>query len=171
MDDWRINMKNIVVSDLKKNVIDCFDSAIVGEDGKNKIETLDFLILPFKYFNNEYVFQHEAIDFLKYCREEHPEVNIDFLQNNVEKTVEFRSFDIWLPIVQVVNPVLVPVLVNIVSNYIWEQIKGREHEEVKVDFKVIIKNGDKSKEIHYNGDAKTFKETFGKIDVNKIMED
>ena len=164
-------MNNIVVSDFKENIIDCFGSSNVGGDVKNKIDTVDFLILPFKYLNNEYVFQHEAIDFLKYCKEEYPEVNIDFLSNDVDKTVEFRSFDIWLPIVQVVNSVLFPVLIGIVSNYIWEQLKGREHEEVKVDFKVVMKNGDKSKEIHYNGDAKTFRETFGKIDVNKIMEE
>ena len=164
-------MNNIVVSDFKENVIDCFVSTNGGRDVKNKIDTLDFLILPFKYLNNEYVFQHEAIDFLKYCKEEHQEVNIDFLPNDIGKTVEFRSFDIWLPIIQVVNPVMLPVLVNVVSNYIWEQLKGREHEEVKVEFKVLVKNGDKAKEIHYKGDAKTFKETFEKIDINKIMEE
>lgn len=101
----------------------------------------------------------------------YPEVTIDFMAKDINRIVQFRSFDIWLPIVQVVNPVMLPVLLNMVSNYIWEQLKGREHEEVKVGFKVILKNGDKIKEIHYNGDAKTFKETFDKIDVNKIMED
>lgn len=141
------------------------------DDSVNRMNTAELLILPLRYDDNEYFFHYEATHFLKFCREMYPEVTIDFMAKDINRIVQFRSFDIWLPIVQVVNPVMLPVLLNIVSNYIWEQLKGREHEEVKVDFKVILKNGDKIKEIHYNGDAKTFKETFDKIDVNKIMED
>lgn len=163
-------MNNIEIKNIDSYLEDYISKSDFDDDSINRMNAADFLILPLSY-NDEYFFHYEATHFFKFCREMHPEVTIDFMAKDINRIVQFRSFDIWLPIVQVVNPVLVPVLVNIVSNYIWEQIKGREHEEVKVDFKVIIKNGDKSKEIHYNGDAKTFKETFGKIDVNKIMED
>ncbi len=32
----------------------------------------------------------------------------------------------------------------------------------------ILKSGDTEKSIHYSGDAKTFKETFEKIDLNNM---
>lgn len=35
----------------------------------------------------------------------------------------------------------------------------------------IVKNGKKEKSIHYKGDAKTFKESFEKIDLNKMWEE
>ena len=37
-----------------------------------------------------------------------------------------------------------------------------------VDVTFLTKKGDEEKYIHYSGDAKTFKESFEKIDLNKM---
>ena len=53
-------------------------------------------------------------------------------------------------------------------SYIWEKLKGRENEPAKVDVTFLTRKGDEEKYIHYSGDAKTFKESFEKIDLNKM---
>ena len=49
-------------------------------------------------------------------------------------------------------------------------MKGREKEEAQVDVTLIVQNDDKNMSLHYKGDAKTFKDSFEKIDFNKIWE-
>ncbi len=76
-----------------------------------------------------------------------------------------------MPIIFIAQSVLLPFAINMVSNYIWEKMKGRETENAEVDMTFIVKNGKKEKSIHYKGDAKTFKESFEKIDLNKMWEE
>ena len=73
-----------------------------------------------------------------------------------------------MPVIWVANMVLLPIAINVVSNYIWEKLKGRENEPAKVDVTFLTRKGDEEKYIHYSGDAKTFKESFEKIDLNKM---
>ena len=53
-------------------------------------------------------------------------------------------------------------------NEISDKLKGREKEEANVDVTMIVKRKNEEKTIHYHGDAKTFKESFEKIDLNKM---
>lgn len=47
-------------------------------------------------------------------------------------------------------------------------MKGREKEDVNIDVSFYVKRDNEEKYIHYSGDAKTFKENFEKIDLNKM---
>ena len=73
-----------------------------------------------------------------------------------------------MPAIWVASSVLLPFAINMVSNYIWEKLKGRENEPAKVDVIFFVKKGNTEKTIHYSGDAKTFKETFEKIALNNM---
>ena len=55
-----------------------------------------------------------------------------------------------------------------VSSYIYDKLRGRENEEAKVDVTFIVKRDQEERTIHYSGSAKTFKESFEKIDINKM---
>ena len=84
------------------------------------------------------------------------------------KIRSLHSFDIWMPIIWVGSSLALPVIVNLVSNYIWEKLRGREQEDAKVNVTIMVQRGQNTTELHYDGDAKTFKETFEKIDITKV---
>ena len=44
----------------------------------------------------------------------------------------------------------------------------REKEEAKVDVSFTVKRDGEEKKLHYSEDAKTFKESFEKIDLDKM---
>ena len=135
-----------------------------------KIEENEFIAIPAPY-EQEHYFAQETIDFLKFCRENDSEHKYDILSDGDIAVRSLHSFDIWMPIIFVAQSILLPVAINIVSNYIWEKMQGREKEDAQVDVTFLVKNGKKEKSIHYNGDAKTFKESFEKIDLNKMWEE
>jgi hypothetical protein len=62
-----------------------------------------------------------------------------------------------MPIIYILENVGLPLVIGLIANYISNKKRGREKEKVALNVKIII-NGKKMKEIHYNGDADTFKE-------------
>lgn len=142
----------------------------VSEQTKEKLNTTDILAVPIRYDDGEYYFAQETISFLKYCRQTNPENTADVLSDGDIKLRSLHSFDIWMPVIWIGSSIALPLVVNLVSNYIWEKMRGREQEDVKVDITIMVKQGKKIKELHYNGDAKAFKETFDKIDIMKLWK-
>ncbi len=64
---------------------------------------------------------------------------------------------------------LLPFAINLVSNYIYDKLKGREEDdEAQVEVTFIIKRKKEEKSLHDKGDAKAIKETFEKIDLNNL---
>ena len=139
----------------------------LSDGAKSRINSADILAVPANYGPDEYYFGQETIDFIKYCRQSDPEHTYDVLADEV-KSLSLHSFDIWMPVLYVASSVLLPFVINMVSNYIWEKRKGREKEETEVDVTFLVDNKGTKKSIHYKGDAKTFKETFDKIDISKL---
>lgn len=145
-----------------------YESNNISEVTQSKIDSIDILAVPTAYANDEFYFAQETIDFIKYCRNNFPDNSFDVLAEEDIQVRSLHSFDIWMPVIWVANMVLLPIAINVVSNYIWEKLKGRENEPAKVDVTFLTRKGDEEKYIHYSGDAKTFKESFEKIDLNKM---
>jgi hypothetical protein len=141
----------------------------ISNVAKDKLNQSDILILPSPYENSKYYFAQESIGFLKYCRTLNNDVAMDILAD--DDKIEIRalhSFDIWMPIIWIASNVILPIVTGLVANYISERMKGRENEDCTVKVIYIVKDGEKTKELHYDGDAKAFKETFEKIDIHKL---
>lgn len=165
----KMNQENKVT--IKNTSID-FSSYYAKNDissvAQSKVGKVDILAVPTAYGNNEFYFAQETIDFIKYCRNNSSEHTFDVLAEDDIQIRSLHSFDIWMPVIWVASSVLLPFAINMVSNYIWEKLKGRENEPAKVDVTFLTRNGDEEKYIHYSGDARTFKESFEKIDLNKM---
>lgn len=159
---------DVKISNSTTNFDAYFNTNSIAEDTRKKLETTDFLIVPSEYRENEYYFAQEAISFVKFCRQNNPENSIDLLADSDIKVRSLHSFDIWMPIIWVAGNVLLPIAINLVSDYIKDKLKGREKEESKVDVTFIVKRENEEKTLHYSGDAKAFKESFEKIDLNKM---
>ncbi len=157
----------ISVTEAKVDYENYFSMEQLSNDAKSRIHSVDILAVPANHGQNEYYFGQETIDFIKFCRQTDPEHSYDILADEI-KVLSLHSFDIWMPILKIASYVLLPFAINMVSNYIWEKCKGREKEEAKVDVTFLVENEGIKKLVHYNGDAKTFKETFEKIDLSKL---
>lgn len=147
---------------------DYFCRSSISEETQNKLTTTDFLIVPTEYRDASFYFAQESISFIKFCRQNDPEHSYDLLADSDIQVRSLHSFDIWMPVIWIASEILLPFVVNMVSSYIYDKLKGREKEEAKVDVTFIVKRENEEKTIHYSGDAKTFKESFEKIDLNNM---
>lgn len=161
-------IKEIKVSSATTDFNAYFVANCISQEVQNKLSTTDFLIVPSEYKENEYYFAQESIEFVKFCRQKNIGNSIDLLADSDIRIRSLHSFDIWMPIIWVAEFILLPIAINLVSDYIVDKIKGREKEDTKVDVSFIVKRDGEEKTIHYSGDAKTFKESFEKIDLNKM---
>ncbi len=146
-----------------------FKDYSISKKTKCKLDGTDILILPSPYGDSKYYFAQEAVSFVKYCRSINNDVKTDILAD--DDKIEIRalhSFDIWMPIIWIASKIILPIGVGMVANYIYERMKGREKEECTVKVTFIVRDGKKTKELNYDGDAKAFKKTFEKIDIHKL---
>lgn len=144
-----------------------YEKDSISEECHKKVNSSDILIMPYKY-NEDFYFADEAVSFYKYCKSKNLEENIDILADENIKVRSLHSFDIWMPLIFVATNILLPIAVNIVSDYIIQKRKGREEEPCDVDITFKVKHGDDFKELHYKGSAEAFKENFEKIDINNL---
>lgn len=135
---------------------------------KNNVNNVDFIAIPGKYKDGSYYYAKESVNFIKYCRQNDFNHSYKLLDSGDISELSLHSFDIWMPIIWVGSEVLLPLIVNMAANYIYDKMKGREKEDTQVDMTFIVKTKGKNKSLHYKGDAKAFKKTFDKIDLNKM---
>lgn len=159
---------NIKISSTVTGFSAYFATNCISQETQSKLSTTDFLVLPSKYSENEYLFAQESIEFIKFCRKKNTENSIDLLADSDIRIRSLHSFDIWMPVIWIAKFILLPIAINLVSDYICEKIKGREKEDAKVDVTFVVKRDGEEKTLHYSGDAKAFKKSFEKIDLNKL---
>lgn len=159
---------DLEIEDIEINYDEYFALENVSSSTKEKLDKIDIIAVPKQYTKNEYYFAQETVDFIKYCRQNDKNHTYDVLADGDIKVRSLHSFDLWLPVIWVASKILFPMVINIVSSYIWEKIKGHEKEETQVDVTFVVKNKKEKKMIHYKGNADKFKETFEKIDINKM---
>lgn len=159
---------NLNISNTNTSFENYFITNNISNEVQQKLSEVNFLAVPARYSENEYYFAQETIDFLKFCRQHSSEYNFDILADDNAKIRSLHSFDIWMPIIYIAEMVLLPIAINLVSEYINDKLKGREKEDAQVEMTFIVKRIDEEKTIHYSGDAKTFKKTFEKIDINNM---
>ena len=94
--------------------------------------------------------------------------SIDILDNEDIKIRSLHSFDIFMPILWVTAEVLLPIAINLVSNFIYDKMKGREHEEANVELSFIVERNNEKKMLHYKGPASEFEKEFKAIDLSEL---
>ena len=161
-------MKNDIT--IKNSSMDVYDYCEKNGISLAKIEENEFVAVPASYEQGHF-FAQETIDFLKFCRENDSNHKYDILSDGDITVRSLHSFDIWMPIIFIAQSVLLRLANSMLSKYSWEKMTGREKENADVEMNDIAKNGKTEKSIHYKGDAKTFKESFEKIDLNKMWEE
>jgi hypothetical protein len=149
------------------------------KDTKSRIQKSEILLLPFSVFGdkNERAFYPETSDFLKFAKTELDDYKIDICENKgKEKTEILQSADVWLPILLIsIDPlkdVILPIIVSLISNYLfYKSKKETKDDEGSVNVQIIIhdKKRNISKNLKYDGPVSGL-DQLNAIDVNKIFE-
>jgi hypothetical protein len=159
-------------SELSKFIsMDCF-----AEKTKELAHKADILLLPDINVREgiERAFQPDTLSFYKYAKQNSKDLEVELFENEGEiRTLALHSFDIWLPTIWIGCTVLLPFVINLTSSYVFEKLKGREKEEVTVQLRVEIENREKGKSasILYKGSEQGLRESFKKININKLWEE
>lgn len=156
---------SITITETKLVYDEYYNAYNVSIETQKKLGSVDVLAVPGKYNESTYLFGQETIDFIKYCRQHDDEHTYDILADKVD-VLSLHSFDIWLPILFISESIVIPFAINMISNYIWEKRKGREHEDAKVDVTLILEKDGTKKTVHYHGDAAKFSDTFKDFRIN-----
>lgn len=135
---------------------------------EKNVNNVDFIAIPSKYKDGSYYYAKESVNFIKYCRQNDFNHSYKLLDSGDVSELSLHSFDIWMPIIWVSSNVLLPLIVNMAASYIYDRMKGREKEDTQVDITFIVETKGGKKSLHYKGDANAFKESFDKIDLNKM---
>jgi len=119
-------------------------------------------------------FQGQTLDFFKYAlsKEEYGKVEL-FENSGRERVLSLHDHNIFLPTI-FVSWVVFPVVINLVSNYLYDLYrKSQDQCNSNANFKIIIENQEKgiSKQLVYQGPVQGLKNTLEGIDVDRIFED
>lgn len=143
--------------------LDVYEGAhLTSPEKKTKLDEMSFVVMPASYKDDERYYSQEAVDFVKYCREEDSTHLISLLDDDDVVSRSLHSIDIWMPIIWVAEKALLPIVVSLVSRYIYEKIKGREGEKTNVDVEFHFKEGKRVRTIHYKGDIKNLEDVLRK---------
>lgn len=154
----------VEVIELKQSIIETYvRQSEQSSELEEKCKEDSLLILPRKYEKQGYCFASHSVDFVKFCRSQNADVEI--LSTDDFKVLDLHSFDIWMPIIYVAEQILLPLAISLVANFISSKKKGREHEKARVNVDIVYKKGKKEVDIHYDGDADTFKEVMDKLEL------
>jgi len=167
-----INICKTEVSEISKLMaMECF-----SDNTKEFARHADILFLPDLNLREgvNRAFQPDTLTFYKYVKQKNKDLKIGLFENEGEtKTLSLHSFDIWLPTIWIASSVMLPFVINLAGSYVYERLRGREKEDVTVQLNVVIEDRDtgKSASIFYKGPGEGLKESFEKIDINKMWED
>lgn len=117
------------------------------------------------------VLKSHSGDFLKWLKEHSPAVNVSMPQNI--KKVALHSGDIWLPLVVLANDMTLSIYLNLVSSYIYDQLRGSFHpEKARVHLSAVFedKKAGVIKKFEFTGSETALKSAIKKFDLNEFMK-
>ncbi len=149
--------------------VDISDNRDISKETLELCKTQDFLIFPEQQNERESVFAQESLAFYKFTKQSKPDVRIAFYADEDTFQVKsLHSYDIFMPIIFVATNILLPLAVGLVTNFVYDRMKGREHEDCNLNVKFVVQNDETIKELTYEGTIKDFEKAFEKIDITKL---
>ncbi|MGN1222125.1 MAG: hypothetical protein ACI4TT_02720 [Christensenellales bacterium] len=126
-------------------------------------------ILPQRYneTTKECLFAEDSIEFYKFAKEQN--TDIEFIESN-PKTIALHDSTIWIPILFIAENILLPIVINLVSDFLKEKLGKKDKSKAEMDLKIKFKGKGKMKSIKYKGSVAGYEKAFKKADLNKLMD-
>lgn len=127
-------------------------------------------IFPIRYNSNtnECLFSEDSIEFYKYAREQNKK--IQFIESNPD-IIALHDASIWIPVLYIAEMFLLPIAINLISNFIYDKIGKKDKTKQDVKLKIKVKNKGKIKELNYDGSVDGLEKTFKDININKFFNE
>jgi len=116
------------------------------------------------------VVMRQTYDFAKWLKKSRKDITIDVAESEGIKSL--RSGDLWIPIVILASDMSVQVFLGLVSNYIYDRIKGAlKHDRTDVHIQVYYKENAEGviRKFTYNGSVEGFEKVAKKFNINKFL--
>lgn len=163
-------MADIKIEDIKfsKNTFICRDS--IDEELQNQLRKADVLFLPKVNFrdNLPFCYPESTGEIYKFVKKELSNSNICIelaVSDDEYQEIELHDWWIYLPDLYIQNQLIFPIVINIISNWIYDRfIKGHATpQNPMVKFSAIVKNKDGNKKIDFEGDSESFSKLMDKV--------
>jgi hypothetical protein len=135
------------------------------------IAGLKFVPRPYRNCKGK-LMSPDAGDFSKWLYRNHSEINLTL--DKGDGTLILRSRDFWLPLVFLASDVALPIYLNLVSNYLYDRMKGAlRNEKPRVHLEAVFhdKKEGISKKFSYEGDAEGLQNAIKKFDLNRFLDE
>ncbi len=155
--------KSVLITDSGLTFDEVYSKPYVTAEIKSDIKKANVLILPSENFRQgyPYLFPEYTSQFFSYLKENASEgLDIDIcISDDDFKPLEMHSELINLPEI-IVGWVAVPLLINLISSFLYDYIQRRKNakNETKAKIKITVEEAKskKVKTIEYEGDASQF---------------
>lgn len=123
-------------------------------------------------FCNQLTVKSEAGHFAKWIKNNYHE--IDVVLDPEKPKLVLHSHDVFLPLVFLASDVSFPIYLNIVSNYLYEKMKGLlEGEKVHARFSVVFEDKPRgiTKRFDFEGDVNSLQKVIKRLDLNRFLDE
>ena len=114
----------------------------------------------------------DAAHFYKWTKINNPDLEIQY--SNKSQLLSLHSDEIWLPLVFLASNVSLPIYLNLVSNYIYDRIKGAlktDKHLIHISAECEDKNTGKIKRFNFTGDHEALRQAITKFNINEFYNE
>lgn len=122
----------------------------------SKLRDNDCIAVPGMHTEQGMVFEDDTIDFMKYCLQNDPNHKYALAVDGDIPLNSQHSADILIPLLIIAENGMLPVILNLLSSYIFNRIANRKHESHDIKVSIMVIDGDRNTRIDYSGPADGF---------------
>lgn len=121
---------------------------------------------------NQIVFKSDGAHFAKWIRLNNPAIAMTYDENKPRLTL--RDNDIWLPLVFLASDITLPIYLNLVSNFLYEKMRGfLKGETIYVHLSAEYEDqaSKKIKRFNFDGDTASLEKAIKRFDLNQFFNE
>lgn len=162
-------VKELIVTDSTLVFQDVYSKPYTPQEYINDIKNANVLMVPDENFKDikGYFFPEYTDDLLSYLQdkcEDNLLVDICIADDNYQK-LELHADVINIPML-ITQWVVYPILINMISSYLYDKIKknNRSAKEINANVDIVVEKQGKSKKVSYKGSIENFESAMKTID-------
>lgn len=129
-------------------------------------------IVPEPFGKTPLGLKSDGVDFAKWIKETSPEFPIS-LPSSCPK-IALHSGDVWLPLIYLAGNTSMSVLLNMVSSYFYDKIKGKlisDHPKLHMSVIYQNKRDGTTKKFEFSGDADSLSKAVTRFDLDNFFHE
>ncbi len=153
-----------------------YSKSFIPREYLDEIKQANFLLIPNENIRENVgpTFPETTLEFLDYIRENKTDnVNLDIaISDENFQRLELHSAVVVIATF-IVTSVILPIAINLVSSYLYDQAKkhNRSNDDLCAEVNIIVQDGSTSKNINYKGPVSGIKETLDSVIPNLFPGD